>query len=228
VIVGDGMIASAFKVRAVNLSGFTLFASGVSDSNEVNPENFTREENALKLHLSRCNNIIYFSTCSILDPELRESAYVLHKLAMESYICKESKNYLIFRLPQVVGFSRNKNTLVNFLFEKVSESQSINVWTKATRNLIDIDDIVSVVEYILEHKVYINDVINVANPYSVYISEIVSIFEKILNKRAFITSQNRGGNYKIDTSSVNRIYADLGINFNQKYTEKILKKYYLK
>ena len=227
-IVGNGMIASAFKARGVNLTGFTLFASGVSNSNECNPEHFKREKDTLKFHLNSCKNIIYFSTCSVSDPQLKESEYVLHKISMESYIIRESSEYLIFRLPQVVGFSRNKNNLANFLFEQISKKKPINLWTNAARNLIDIDDVVSVVEYILMHKIYINNVINIANPNSLSISEIVSIFEKILNKKALILPQNRGGNYSIDTSAVSKIYTNLGITFDQKYTEKLFKKYYLK
>jgi nucleoside-diphosphate-sugar epimerase len=224
-IIGSGMIANAFLTKTF-LPGINIFASGVSNSNEVDPAAFDRESKMLEVYLGESNKLVYFSTCSVLDPELKNSKYVSHKLQMESLIEQKSKNYLILRLPQVVGFTKNSNTLTNFIYESMVKDKSINIWKYATRNLIDLDDVVSAVNYILENKFFENSVINLASPFLTSPIEIVKIFEKILNKNSQLNIEEKGGSYLIDISSVSQIYKDLNLVFNDQYLEKILYKYY--
>jgi nucleoside-diphosphate-sugar epimerase len=225
VIIGDGMIARAFIKSFYDSNDLILFASGVSNSKEMRELEFQREE-ALLLSIVYKKKIIYFSTCSIYDEELVDSPYVKHKLKIESLIEEKSKNYLILRLPQVVGFTKNLHTLTNFIFESMIKNKPINIWKYAQRNLIDIDDVVSTVTYIQQNKLFENRVINLASPIFTSTYEIVAVFEKILNKKALLSIEEKGGSYLIDISSVSQIYNDLDLVFNEQYLEKILYKYY--
>ena len=46
--------------------------------------------------------------------------YYHHKENMETIIESSALNYIIFRLPQVVGNGGNKNNLINFLFRHIT------------------------------------------------------------------------------------------------------------
>lgn len=118
-IVGNGLLASAFSPEWVSTHNAVLFASGVSNSHESQPEAFQREADLLSSHLERCSGaFIYFSTCSISDPDRAASFYAKHKLAMERRVAQHPE-HLILRLPQVVGRTSNPNTLTNFLVDKL-------------------------------------------------------------------------------------------------------------
>jgi nucleoside-diphosphate-sugar epimerase len=120
-IVGNGLIAKAFYDNYANRDDVLIFASGVSNSSNIDPKEFIREKTLLKSFLTERKKIVYFSTCSIEDPSLENSPYILHKLEMEELV-KGVNDYLIFRLPQLAGKTDNPNTLLNFLYRKIKKS----------------------------------------------------------------------------------------------------------
>ena len=91
---------------------------------------------------------VYFGTCSVADPEVRHTAYVQHKLAMEQMVSAHSRN-LILRLPQVAGKTPNPHTLLNFLYGRIARSESFNLWSKARRNIIDVADVTAIAEQLI-------------------------------------------------------------------------------
>ena len=135
-IVGKGLIASLFMQE--NHEDILIFASGVSNSSETRAEEFLREKNLLERTIA--NNpdklCVYFSTCSIYDSSKNNSPYVLHKLKMEEFVKENASKYLILRVSNAVGKGGNPNLLMNYLIRSVENNETINVHTKATRNLI--------------------------------------------------------------------------------------------
>jgi hypothetical protein len=101
-VVGNGMLARAFSDFAEDESKL-IFASGVSNSGETIASEFQREVDLIKSLAGIKNQFIYFSTVSIHDPELIHTPYVAHKLLIEKLVSESFVNYLIFRLPIVVG-----------------------------------------------------------------------------------------------------------------------------
>ncbi|MGV6987523.1 NAD-dependent epimerase/dehydratase family protein [Testudinibacter sp. P80/BLE/0925] len=153
-IIGRGMLAKAFN-SYVSTEDVIIFASGVSNSNEENSSSFTRERELLR-HTIRNNPaslIVYFSTCSIYDSTLQNSKYVLHKLLMELILQDECDRYLIFRLPQVAGRTKSP-TIINFIYNKINNGEEFSVFSKSKRNIIDVDDVFKIVDYILK-KIYL-------------------------------------------------------------------------
>lgn len=147
-IVGNGMIASAFKSYFGDDPDVIVFASGVSNSRENRGEEFLREKKMLMECMSYEKFTFYFSTCSVNDPELLDAPYVVHKKEMETLV-RSAKDYAIFRLPQVVGKTPNPNTLTNYLYRQIMSGSNFKVWRHATRNLIDVDDVASIVSYLV-------------------------------------------------------------------------------
>src|SRR5882672_4521886 len=160
-VVGSGMMAQAFSAYAKN-PRIVIFASGVSDSLETDSRAFSREQSLLA-EVRNANSralLVYFSTCSIEDAERRNTPYVKHKLAMESYLAKFPGQWLVFRLPLVIGHGHRGATFAQFLYRKISRGESFEVWANATRYPIDVDDVLAVAREFIEHRQSFNRRIN--------------------------------------------------------------------
>ena len=229
-IIGSGLIARGFVESCFDHENFLFFASGVSNSKEVDPKAFSRERQLLINSISSHKILIYFSTCSIYDPELINTPYVQHKILMEQIIANKFKqtDYAIFRLPQVVGNTKNANTIISFLYEKIMKGEMIDIWENAKRYLIDIDDVVAIVSYMLceSSGKFINKTTDISPPYSTSIIEIVDIFELILQKKTKVNILNKGSNYLINAIETKEVAKKLGISFSTWYVENLLRKYY--
>jgi nucleoside-diphosphate-sugar epimerase len=226
-IVGNGLLASAFEDSFKEDSKVIVFASGVSNSQEKSEAAFLREKNLLTSVLEQDKFIIYFSSCSIEDDSLSKAPYVLHKKSMEMLV-KSASNYAILRLPQVVGKTNNPHTLTNYLYQKIFSNEPFQVWQYAERNLIDVKDIALISTYLYKTAALNKVTLNIACPYFTPILELVSIFELVLRKKANFTLLEAGGSYRLDTTLGNEAAKKMGINFNDDYIEKLIRKYYAK
>jgi nucleoside-diphosphate-sugar epimerase len=114
-IIGSGMLARAFSAYAEH-EDIVILAAGISNSRELRSEAYERELNLVERTISSIadRQLVYFSTCSIYDPDTANSPYVLHKLNVENMISDAVANFTLFRLPQVVGGNANSKTLISF------------------------------------------------------------------------------------------------------------------
>ena len=55
-------------------------------------------------------------------------------------IVKKSKNYLIIRMPEIIGRSKNPYTLTNFFFKKITKNKNILFFKNSKRNLLEVND----------------------------------------------------------------------------------------
>jgi nucleoside-diphosphate-sugar epimerase len=225
-IIGNGLIANAFNNTYWRESQVIIFASGVSNSKETLISEFSREENMLLDAVKLNQKIVYFSTCSVDDPELQFSPYVLHKKKMEEII-NGCSDFLIIRLPQVVGATSNPNTIVNYLYSKIVSGATFDLWRYAKRNFIDIEDLQSIASYVLINLSMNKAALNIACPFSISIVDLVSILEDLFQKKAFFKTVNFGSDYVIDTSVSDACASKLGIEFDVDYVKNVIKKYYL-
>ena len=227
-IIGSGLLAKAFSRVSLQLDKVCIYAAGVSNSNCIDLQAFDRERGRLSSAIENLANeitFVYFGTCSVLDSEMTNKPYVMHKLAMEEIVKKHPK-YLILRLPQVAGKTTNPNTLLNFLFAHISCGEAFKVWSKAKRNIIDVDDVVSIAMLLLADSSLRNITVNIANTSSYSLIEIVHTFEKILEKSAIYEIEERGSDYYIDTKRIYPLLEKARINFSEDYLKKVIKKYY--
>ena len=226
-VIGNGLLATYFK-QYQKEDSFLIFASGVSNSKTNNTADFEREEKLLRQHIAQSNArcFVYFSTCSISDPDLCNTPYVLHKQAMERLISQNSECFCIFRLSNVVGTNGNPNTILNFLFHNILRNQKIDIWKNSDRNLIDVVDVFAIVNYILVHNMFRNTIINIANPKNYSVLEIVAAIENFLNKKGNYDIVEKGGTFTIDVSNIKPIIEKLGILKESEKIETLLEKYY--
>lgn len=225
-IIGNGLLASACRARFKDVEDLIIFASGVSNSREERSEEFLREKNMLIDALSYGKFLIYFSSCSVNDLTLMKSAYVTHKLAMEALV-GSAENHAIFRLPQVVGKTANPHTLTNYLYNVIISGAHFQIWRNAARNLIDVDDIVTIIEHLYCTSKINRVTMNIACPFSIPMVQLVSVFESILDKKANFTLIDAGGSYTIDTDLATATAKQIGIDFDDSYIERLIRKYYV-
>lgn len=227
-IIGNGMLATAFK--GYNIDNILIFASGVSDSKTTNKLEFEREFELLNKTIDEYHDsiFIYFSSCSLSNSILQVDPYHIHKLKIENYIKKRVPKYLIFRLPNVVGFSKkDSRTLIPYLIKNISNTTRFEVWSGAKRNIIDLDDVVSIIMYIIHNKLYMNDVINIANFKNISVLELISKISDYLNmKPIFDIITTNQECFEINTDKIVHIVNNLDIHFTDDYVYTIIKKYY--
>jgi len=223
-IVGSGLLSSEFKKFSESLENFLIFASGVSNSKETNINNFEREK---KLLINLINNnqnlkLIYFSSVltGIIDND-----YYRHKLQVEEIIKNNCKNYIIFRIPQIVGFNGNKNNIVNFLKESVKNENEILIYKNVYRSLIDIEDLVNIVLYCIDKTN--NSLLFLSGVEKISVMELSNKIYGLLHKNPKIKEETHLLNLNWDTENdilINQSIDFLQIN-REGYNDKILKKY---
>lgn len=223
-LIGNGMLAKKFDSYKLN-DKIVIFASGVSNSNETSIDAFKREELLLNETIKNLDNcaLVYFSTCSMYDTYFEQKEYTHHKIKIENMIINSKINYLICRLPQVIG-DNNKSQLMGFLYEKIQTNEKFTLFD-IERNIIDIDDVKTIVDFILDSKIFMNKIINIANPTNVKVRDLVRYIEISCNKKADYTIVQKQGHFNINISNLEDIYSNLNL-FSKDYIERKVKKYF--
>lgn len=227
-VIGNGTMAKAFLELSQN-NNFLIFASGVANSKEFLAQAFEREKKLLNENILKYNHshFIYFSTCSIYDLEEQNSPYVIHKLAMEEIIKKNCPTYNIFRVSNVVGFTTNTTTIFSYLVNNIKNKIPFQLWVKAHRNILGIDEITKLIMYLIENKEYTNKIINIANTQNYAVSYLVSEIESFFQVVATYELLNKGSLFEIDTKIVENLFPKLNIHITNQYINQLLHKYYL-
>lgn len=226
-IIWNWFIANAFSKYAEN-ENIIIFASWVSNSQNQDDNLFDKEIKLLINTLKESKNklFIYFSTCSIYDNFIKSSKYISHKINAEKIIKQSNNIFIIFRISNPIWYTKNKNTLINYLVNKINNNEKITIQKFAKRNLIDIEDLVKICNYIIDNWLFRNNIINIANIKNFSIFEILEWIEKTIWKKWVYKIENIWWDLNIDVSDIKEIIKDCNINFNDKYLVNLLKKYY--
>ena len=224
-ILGKGMIATAFY-KYSDADNVIIFSSGVSNSNEVSRNAFNREENLFLDTIGKYPNalFIYFSSCGTKDGNNEDSKYYSHKSFMEKLIMKNCTKYIIFNLFQVVGFSGNSNTIVNFLLNSIRQNIKFNLYENACRNIIDVKDLSTIASHFLDNFSK-NISINIGSSRYTSVIELVNIIEDIVHIKADYELVSSGSCNSQDLSKCNLVAKENGINFDKYYAKRTIKKY---
>lgn len=226
-VIGNGMIATRFAPYQ-HEDGFLIYASGVSNSNCFDQKAFNREYDLLRQYALRHPDkiLVYFSTCSILDDEQKGIPYVQHKISMENWIQGNVKKFVIFRISNPIGNTNNTHTFFNFFLNQIIKKHPFDIWRFASRNILDIDDMYKICDYILKHEFFMNQIVNVANITNYSVLDIVEAIEKHYQIKGIYNIVNRGNGPLIPTIEIHPIISQLQIDFSHNYIERILNKYF--
>jgi nucleoside-diphosphate-sugar epimerase len=225
-VIGNGMLAKAFY-SYIKTESVLIYASGVSNSSENSDESFQREISLLENCIKQNPNslIVYFSTCSISDESLKETKYVQHKKNIEKYIKEKAKKFIVFRLPIVIGNTKNNFTLFNFLKDRLSSNEEIFIQKNAFRYLVDIEDISNVLSEVIDSGEFLNSIIDVSFDKSISVLEMTNVMKKELQSKSSIHIIDGGGSYHINDLQLHNFISSKKINFLKQYNEEVLKKY---
>ena len=230
-IIGKGFIAQNLK-KIKTSNKYIIYAAGVSNSNLKNKKKYYYEVKRIKTFLKKKIQgkvIIYISTLSVNNKFLKNDLYVKNKLIIEDLIKNNQNSYIIFRLPQIVGKSKNKYTLTNSIYNSIRKNKKFVLWKGSVRNLLDIADLKFIIEKYINNEPLKNSIINLYNPRSIKIENLIKIFENILKKKAIIkvlSKKNKNVNYKNLNKKFNLRKKYFKNIIKSNYYEKTIEKYY--
>jgi len=226
-VIGSGAIATRFADYNFQQS-VCIFAGNIHCSKITDLTATDTEEELLRntLKQSKCNKIVYFSSCSISDPGAAGTLYVQHKLRMEELVRDNASNYLIARLPRIVGFDEEPTSLINYLVHSISAGEQFELWDNAVVNIIDMDDVHDIVSRVIQLTEFNNTTINVASSFDVAMSDLVNIIETVLHNKARHIRTAKGSGYQIDVDPIRTIIDEIGITFDRRYLERVCTKYF--
>lgn len=217
-IVGNGQLAHVFK--DVNMPDTVIFASGVSDSNCIDKNEFKREKDLLvnTIRANKDKKFIYFSSCALSAKEYPKNEYYKHKAEMEEIIKLISSSYYIFRLPQLFGRLKEHKTLINFIYKSILNDIEFNLYNEAYRYVIEINDVKLLVQSYLE-STDTCITIDLANFHRYRVEDIVNIFENLLDKKANYILINKRDEYYLDLQKLHSFMDTHNINilFGREY-----------
>jgi nucleoside-diphosphate-sugar epimerase len=221
------MVAGALK-EMTGWENDILFSSGVSNSGEQSVRFFQREIDLVNYFLSRANGstFVYFSTTSIFDSAKAASPYVNHKIFIEDLIKNSSVNYLIVRLPNLVGNSNNPNTLTNFFVDRIRMRRAIKLNFHAIRHLIDVTDLPFILNDISTQYGKKNVTVDVETDRPLTADKILSMIEQVLDIEADIQHIDAKTISTINNSELKKSAVYYQLKTNDDYHYNLLKKYY--
>lgn len=206
-----------------------LFSSGVSNSGEKDEKNYQKEAELVKSNLAKLISpgcFVYFSSTSIFNPLKKNNPYVLHKLKIENIIKDSKQNYLIIRLPNLVGFSTNPNTITNYFADSIRLGRTISLNQKAFRHLIDASDLPGILSDVKNKFGTNKNLINIETDKPISAHQIILFMEEALQKKAIINPTSE----KEDMEKINLHLGGASLNYIWKlrddYHKSLLKKYY--
>jgi nucleoside-diphosphate-sugar epimerase len=233
-IIGNGLLAKSINTyfNTINLDhdNHLIFASGVSNSKETQNTEFEREQTLLNNMILEypTKTIVYFSSCALVHKNYLNIPYYNHKHNMEILV-KKANNFIILRLPQVIGDSNNKDTIINFFINKIKNNEKLNIKKDAYRYFVDIDDVSIFLRFLIENEIK-NTMLDFGNLHRYSVLEVVDIIARALNMQFYNQYILIEGNdaYRIDFTSMLDLLEkyQLKFDFSKEYLEEKIKKSY--
>ena len=230
-IIGNGFIANNFlKInKLIKKSGYLIYSAGISNSQEISKKEFSREIKLFRKFTKKNNlrNLIFISTADINNNLKKKDKYIKNKIIIERLIKKNFSNYIIIRLPQIIGKSNNKKTLINYFFDCIKKNKKIKVYKDIKRNILDIDDVIKALKIIIFDKKINKKIITLCNKYYIKPIEIIKIIEKKLKKKAIIEfKQSNRQNWSIKNKLSVKLFKKAKVKFDKNYLSNKINKYF--
>ncbi|MEU5581774.1 NAD-dependent epimerase/dehydratase family protein [Streptomyces huasconensis] len=236
-IVGNGFLARHLRALAGRHSGTTLLAAGVSWASHTSPADFAREAALVEEKIAAClasgDRLVFFSTASTgmygtVDGPGREdhpvvpcTPYGAHKLALEERLHASGVDYLALRLGHLVGPGQPPHQLLPTLLRQMGAG-TVYVHRGATRDLIDIGDVVTIVDRLLAADLS-REKVNVASGHAVPIERIIDHIEERTGLVPRRVHRDVGGHHTISTDKLRALVPETeAMGFGPDYHRRVL------
>lgn len=236
-VVGNGFLARHLATIMGSHPDVTVVAAGVSSTRTCSEEAFERDVLMVYETIRRCREqdrlLVYLSTASqdmyrAPDSAGREdepvyplSPYGRHKLLLETTVRQSGVRYLVVRLSYVVGPHQPEHQLLPAL-TRALRSGTVTVYAGACRDLIGVDDVVTIIDRLLRRRVS-NEVVNVASGVAVPVERIIDRLELRLGTAARRRYVGDHLPYAVSVEKLRRLVpavADMG--FTGDYHQRII------
>lgn len=220
------MIARAFREIGDPRISCVVFARGVGNSQTQDESEYARERSLLLSALEEADRrgapLVYFSGSPIYGdfskvvteatPCRPVTRYGRHQVECEDLIRSSRTPHLIARLPNVVGTPGNPQQLIASLVRQTLAGQ-VTVQSSATRDLIDVDDVVRLVLRLVEIGA-IDETINLASGYSTPAAKIAETVAQLLGAKPHLVEVDGGDMQRFDVSRLAAIIGSLPFDGN--------------
>lgn len=238
-VVGRGFLARNLAPVAERHPETVILAAGVSLASTTAPEEFAREERLLEETIDACRasgrRLLFFSTASTgmygtCDGPGREddrvvpsTPYARHKLALEQRLRTCGADHLVLRLSHVVGPGQPSHQLLPTLVRQLREGL-VRVHLRATRDLIGVADVVTVVDRLLALDLK-DTVVNVASGTAVPVAAVVDFLEERLGLVCRRELQDTGSGCTVGVDRLRRLVPEVALGFGPHYYRGVLDGY---
>jgi nucleoside-diphosphate-sugar epimerase len=234
-VVGSGLLAGAFASAVEAGPSAIICASGVADS-QCTDESAFRRERALLHDLTgraraRAAVLVHFSGAPVYgrvsglrvesEDETPETPYGRHQLECERLVAESGARHLVLRLPNVVGPGGNPQQLIPSLVNQALNG-SVVVRIGATRDLLDVDDLVAIVAALLRRGVD-NGIMNVASGVSTPVPRLVEVIAEVLCVSPSVVVADEGDRQEFSTAKVRDLLAEYPL-FEPDYPDNVLRR----
>jgi nucleoside-diphosphate-sugar epimerase len=197
---------NALKYKANQDPYFDFMASVASVAEYVNKIHFKKIILLSSVDVYSNKDSEQYTEESSIKNEKELDMYGYHKLLAENYVMNKAKNYLIFRLPSLVGRGLKKNQVYDFMHDH----KKVMVSPLSTFNFINTDHITKSIMKILKEDIT-NDIFNLASKNSIQIKDIKKIVG--FDSEYIDDAKNFLFNYKINTQKIAK-YVELTTSEN--------------
>ncbi len=235
-IVGDGFLARHLRPLASRHDGMVALAAGVSWASGTSAAAFDREAALLSRVAARCrasgHRLLFFSTASAgvygasrpgreSDKVTGRNPYGAHKLARERELLESGADYLILRLGHLVGPGQPSHQLIPTLVRQL-QAGAVQIYPGATRDLIDVRDVVAIIDALLNGGVH-RQIVNVASGVAVPVEDIVGHLEQRLGVTARRDFSAAGNGHLVCTRKLRLMVPEVtAIGFGPGYYQRVL------
>ncbi len=198
-VIGNGFIAGHARAHfAERHPSTTLIAAGVSSVLITDVSAFEREATLVYDVIRKCRatgrTVVFLSTASAGmygasdSPGTEDGAvfpltpYGRHKLALERVCAISGVRWLVLRMTHIVGAGQQPHQLLPSLTRQLLTG-SITVHANASRDLLDVRDMLGILDSLLANDVH-NEVVNIASGRPEDIERIVDGLEERLDVHA--------------------------------------------
>lgn len=199
-ITGNGLIAGS--LAPIDRESCVFFCSGVSNSSEKLPAAFQRETDLL-LNQDRTKKLIYFSTVSIFNPVKVNDPYIIHKKEIEKKIAEFFSDFLILRLPNLVGQGGNKTNLFPYFHQAILNNQNVVIRKNAKRHLLAANHLSAITNKLLSAD--LNGTLNVSIGPAPTVLDIYLYMCEQLNTAPNYTTGPEEAEYVYDSSAFEKL-----------------------
>jgi len=181
-------------------------------------------KNTLNLLVNKkIDRLFFFSTCEVYGNNVFScseecltnpiSLYSLSKVMSESllqfYGNQYALPYTILRPSLIYGIMQDQRYFIPQAIDRLSNYDSFNMTEgEQTRDFIYIDDLCDAVLKILEHKVFLKEIVNISSDNEISLKDLVTKLQSILNTKTIIKfgalpyRKNEIMRYKINNSKL--------------------------